>query len=89
MSVGALEQALTRTWQTPFQTTRYRHLAKVSALWTGVSIEGFMGRLDNYIHWYNEERIKMSLGERSPMEYRQALEVQENICTLTPKCVTQ
>jgi putative transposase len=29
--------------------------------------------LNDYLHWYNETRIKMSLGGRSPMEYRQAL----------------
>ena len=42
-------------------------------MWAGVSIEEFMDRLDGYMHWYNEERIKMSLGGRSPLEYRQAL----------------
>ncbi|WP_269500237.1 IS3 family transposase, partial [Castellaniella sp. S9] len=26
-----------------------------------------------YIRWYNERRIKVSLGGRSPVEYRQAL----------------
>lgn len=41
--------------------------------WVGVSIEEFIGRLDSYIHWYNEKRIKMSLGGRSPMEHRQSL----------------
>jgi putative transposase len=41
--------------------------------WAGVSIEGFMGRLDSYLHWYNEKRIKMSLGGKSPTEYRQSL----------------
>lgn len=41
--------------------------------WAGVSIDEFMGRLDSYLHWYNEKRIKMSLGGKSPMEYRQGL----------------
>jgi len=41
--------------------------------WTGVSLEKFMDKLDKYIHWYNEERIKISLGGKSPLEYRQAL----------------
>lgn len=41
--------------------------------WSGVSVEAFMGRLDAYLHWHNEERIKMSLGGRSPLEYRQSL----------------
>ena len=41
--------------------------------WAQVSTGEFIQRLDHYMHWYNEERIKMSLGGRSPMEYRQAL----------------
>jgi transposase InsO family protein len=32
-----------------------------------------MGKLDSYLHWYREKRIKMSLGGRSPTEYRQAV----------------
>ncbi|MHB9146361.1 MAG: IS3 family transposase, partial [Symbiobacteriia bacterium] len=31
--------------------------------------------LDGYLHWYNEKRIKMSLGGRSPVEYRQSLDI--------------
>ena len=30
--------------------------------WSGWSIHGFMDALDEYIHWHNEERIKLSLG---------------------------
>lgn len=30
--------------------------------WSGWSIHGFMDALDEYIHWYNEERVKLSLG---------------------------
>ena len=41
--------------------------------WSGVSIEQFMEILDNYIHWYNETRIKLSLGGMSPVEFRQSL----------------
>ena len=41
--------------------------------WKGVSIEDFCAELDDYITWYNEERIKMSLGGRSPLEYRRSL----------------
>lgn len=41
--------------------------------WTGVSVEQFIDHLDRYLHWYNESRIKMSLGARSPMEYRRSL----------------
>ena len=28
--------------------------------------------IDEYIHWYNHERIKQSLGWMSPVEYRQS-----------------
>ena len=31
--------------------------------------------LDSYIRWYNEKRIKLSLGSLSPIEYRQSLEI--------------
>ncbi|CAK7262178.1 protein of unknown function (plasmid) [Shinella sp. WSC3-e] len=29
--------------------------------------------MDAYIHWYNEKRIKLSLGALSPIEYRNSL----------------
>lgn len=38
-----------------------------------ISIESFINELDKYMHWYNEERIKMSLGGMSPLEYRRSL----------------
>ena len=41
--------------------------------WAGVSIDGFMDILDEYLHWYNDKRIKMSLGAMSPREYRSSL----------------
>lgn len=40
---------------------------------SGWSIDGFMGALDDYIHWCNEERIKLSLGGMSPVQYRRSL----------------
>ncbi|HZK02564.1 MAG TPA: IS3 family transposase, partial [Anaerovoracaceae bacterium] len=43
--------------------------------WTGVSIKEFIDALDEYLVWYNEKRIKLSLGAMSPMEYRQSLEL--------------
>ena len=42
--------------------------------WRSTTIEQFMAALDSYIRWYNEERIKISLGSRSPLEYRASLE---------------
>lgn len=41
--------------------------------WAGVSIDEFIDILDEYLHWYNEKRIKMSLGAMSPLEYRRSL----------------
>ena len=41
--------------------------------WQGVSLEEFIRQRDSYIHWYNEKRIKQSLGAMSPLEYRCSL----------------
>ncbi len=38
--------------------------------WQATTIEHFIAEVDSYIRWHNEERIKISLGSRSPMEYR-------------------
>src|SRR5690606_1579391 len=40
--------------------------------WQNVTLEHFMQQIDGYIRWYNEGLIKVSLGARSPIEYRQA-----------------
>lgn len=41
--------------------------------WKGWSIGRFMEALDDYIEWYNERRIKVSLGGLSPNQYRRSL----------------
>ena len=41
--------------------------------WFGVSIAKFLDILNRYLHWYNEQRIKMSLGAMSPLEYQRSL----------------
>ena len=41
--------------------------------WLSTTIEEFVAALDAYILWYNEAWIKMSLGSRSPTEYRRRL----------------
>lgn len=41
--------------------------------WRGVSVRQFIEILDDYLRWYNQRRIKMSLGAMSPMEYRESL----------------
>ncbi|MDY7067411.1 IS3 family transposase ISAtu3 [Pseudomonas extremaustralis] len=41
--------------------------------WQSTSIEQFIQALDSYIRWYNEKRIKISLGALSPVEHRESL----------------
>lgn len=41
--------------------------------WLDTTIEEFSATLDTYIRWYNEARIKISLGSLSPMEHRRSL----------------
>jgi putative transposase len=41
--------------------------------WQTTTIGHFIAEVDSYIRWYNQDRIKMSLGSRSPMEYRAKL----------------
>lgn len=41
--------------------------------WSQTSTQDFITALDTYIQWYNEKRIKVSLGAMSPMDYRRSL----------------
>ena len=41
--------------------------------WSNVTINQFIEKLNKYIVWYGEKRIKLSLGGLSPMEYRRSL----------------
>ena len=41
--------------------------------WEGISVYEFIDILDEYMHWYAEDRIKLSLDGMSPVEYRQSL----------------
>ena len=41
--------------------------------WKGFTIDSFIHELDQYIHWYANDRIKLSLGGMSPMDYRRSL----------------
>lgn len=38
--------------------------------WKGTTIEQFIKVVESSIRWYNEKRIKISLGPLSPIEYR-------------------
>lgn len=40
--------------------------------WKNKTINQFMNHLDDYIHWYNNQRIKLSLGGLSPLQYRKS-----------------
>ena len=41
--------------------------------WLSTTIEEFVAAVDAYIRWYNDARIKISLGFRSPTEHRRSL----------------
>ncbi|KVE36312.1 hypothetical protein WS68_04730 [Burkholderia sp. TSV86] len=41
--------------------------------WRSTTIAEFVEALNAYIRWYNEKRIKGSLGYLSPIEYRESL----------------
>ena len=41
--------------------------------WQDISIDQFIAIVDEYMHWYAEKRVKVSLGGLSPLEYRQKL----------------
>lgn len=41
--------------------------------WSGVSISEFITILNDYLIWYNEKRIKVSLNYMSPVQYRRSL----------------
>ncbi|MBR0161733.1 MAG: IS3 family transposase [Oscillospiraceae bacterium] len=36
-------------------------------------MEEFITILDEYLHWYSEKRIMLSLGGMSPLQYRRRL----------------
>ena len=41
--------------------------------WQATTLEQFIQAVNAYIRWYNEKRIKISLGSLSPLEYRDSL----------------
>lgn len=41
--------------------------------WEGVSLEEFIDELHSFLSWYNERRIKITLGAMSPLDYRRSL----------------
>ena len=57
--------------------------------WTGVTVEEFSRELDLYLHWYNEKRIKKSLGYLSQWSTGDLLELLPRLSkkTSAPPCV--
>jgi transposase InsO family protein len=41
--------------------------------WSSTTVNEFVAALDAYIRWYNEARIKISLGGFSPAGHRRSL----------------
>lgn len=41
--------------------------------WKAITVEQFTQEIEAYIRWYNEKRIKKSLGSLSAIEYRESL----------------
>jgi hypothetical protein len=41
--------------------------------WEGWTVGDFMDAIECYIHWYNEQRIKVSLKEMNLREHRRLL----------------
>ncbi|EFU72796.1 hypothetical protein HMPREF9088_2366 [Enterococcus italicus DSM 15952] len=38
--------------------------------WKNTTINQFINQVDDYIHWYNNQRIKLSSGGIRPLQYR-------------------
>lgn len=55
------------------QTSRLKTKLFYPRDWKTITIEQFVREIDAYIRWYNEKRIKLSLGSLSPIEYRRSL----------------
>ena len=52
--------------------------------WLGVTIKWFIAIYDEHLTWYNENKIRTSLGTMSPVEYLRSLESAAKILELIP-----
>ncbi len=52
---------------------RFKNEMFYNRQWNGVSIKEIISILNEYLIWYREKRIKISLGGLSPIEYRRSL----------------
>ena len=41
--------------------------------WSGITLDEFISLLDDYMRYYRDQRIKESLGWKSPKQYRKSL----------------
>jgi transposase InsO family protein len=44
-----------------------------SGNWQSTKVEQFVQALHSFIRWYNKKGLKVSLGTRSPIDYRRSL----------------
>jgi hypothetical protein len=47
-----------------------RMLDRHAHSWQGITVEDFMQQIEAYMVWYRDMRIKISLGDLSPAEYK-------------------
>lgn len=66
-------KAIGNAWIAYRRSVEYLSARCVVRNWSGWTIEDFMAEIDTYIRWYNERRIKLTLGGMSPVEYRESL----------------
>ncbi|CDZ41430.1 Hypothetical protein NGAL_HAMBI1145_58910 [Neorhizobium galegae bv. officinalis] len=52
---------------------RLKNEMSYNRTWINTTPNDFMQQLDSYTQWYNQHRIKLSLGGISPAEYRRNL----------------
>ena len=53
--------------------------------WEGCSIAELKYEIDSYIRWYCTDRIKLTLGGLSPLQYRKELGVAVKKCPHPPE----
>jgi len=76
MKNASLTRSMSRKGCTPHNAAcegSFGRLMYYNGNWTDVNIEEFIDHLEEYIHWYNEKRIKLSHGGKSPIDYRATL----------------
>lgn len=79
METAGLERSMSRKGCSPDNSAceglfgRVKNEMFYNRNWNGISIPQFIEILNNYLIWYNEKRIKISLGNMSPLEYRRSL----------------